>query len=306
MSMQLVFTQILIILLYIAVGLVAGKTGIINPEQRKYLTNLCSNLVLPFTILSGASQQVEREGLVSLLSAIVLMLVIFSLVTAVSLIFHKLRRTEPGIRAVSTSLLTYPNCTFLGLPLCRALFGDIAVLYNAGAVISFNVLFFTVQYSLFTGKKFDPKNLLTPSILATLALIVMLLTGLHFPAPVQTVISNIGAMITPLSLIIIGVMLSESRISTIVKEKGAYVITLLRNLAIPLAAMLLLRISPIEPGARLCVLVFIACPCATLTSIYAIRCDMKPEFSAHSVLLSTLFFAVSLPVIISVGQLFLG
>ena len=306
MSMELVFTQILVILLYIALGFVAGKTGIISPDQRKYLTHLCSNLILPFTILSGSSQEVAREELLSLVSAIVLMLVIFGTVTVLSLVFHRLKGTGQGIRTVSTGLLTYPNCTFLGLPLCRALFGDIAVLYIAGAVISFNVLFFTVQYSLFTGKKFDPKNLLTPSVLSTAALILMLLTGLHFPDPVQTVISNTGAMITPLSLIIIGVMLSESRMSAIVKEKGAYVITLLRNLAIPLAAMLLLRVFPIESDARLCVLVYIACPCATLTSIYAIKCDMEPEFSAHSVLLSTLFFAVSLPVIISVGQLFLG
>lgn len=306
MSMELVFTQILVILLYIAVGLVAGKTGIISPEQRKYLTNLCSNLILPFTILSGASQNVERESLLSLGAAVVLMLGIFCLVTAAALLYHKLKGTGAGIRAVSAGLLTYPNCTFLGLPLCKALFGDIAVLYSAGAVVAFNVLFFTVQYSLFSGKKFDPKNLLTPSVLSTLALILMLVSGIHFPDPVQTVVSNTGAMITPLSLIIIGVMLSESNLAAIFKEKGAYAITLLRNLVIPFLAILLLRIFPIEPDARLCVLVYIACPCATLTSIYAIKCDMEPEFSAHSVLLSTLFFAVSLPVIISVGQILLG
>lgn len=302
MSMALVFTQILVILLYIAVGFAAGKFGIISPEQRKFLTGLCSNLILPFTILSGASQSVEGEQLLSLGAAVVMMLGLFLLVTAATLLFHKVRATQSGIRAVSAGLLTYPNCTFLGLPLCKALFGDIAVLYSAGAVVAFNVLFFTVQYSLFTGKKFNPKNLLTPSMLSTLALILMLVAGIHFPDPVQTVISNTGAMITPLSLIIIGVMLSESNLAAIVKEKGAYVITLLRNLLIPFVAVLLLRIFPVEQEAKLCVLVYIACPCAALTSIYAIKCDMEPEFSAHSVLLSTLFFAVSLPLILTLGQ----
>lgn len=306
MSMELVFSQILVILLYIAVGLLAGKTKIINPEQRKYLSSLCSNLILPFTILSGAGQSVRREDLVSLGFAIVLMLVLFALVSAATLLFHKVKKTPTGIRAASTGLLTYPNCTFLGLPLCKALFGDIAVLYSAGAVISFNVLFFTVQYTLFTGKKFDIRNLITPSVLSTVALIVMLLTGIQFPTAVQTVISNTGAMITPLSLIIIGVMLSESNLAAILKEKRAYLITVLRNLVIPAAAMLLLYVFPIAPEARLCVLVFVACPCATLTSIYAIKCDMEPEFCAHSILLSTLFFAVTLPVVIYFGQLLLG
>ena len=55
MSMQLVLQQILVIFCYVAVGVGAGKLGIIDPDQRKYLTKLCSGLILPFTILSAAS-----------------------------------------------------------------------------------------------------------------------------------------------------------------------------------------------------------------------------------------------------------
>ena len=41
---------------------------------------------------------------------------------------------------------------------------------------------------------------------------------------------------------------------------------------------------------------------STLTGIYAIRYDKAPEFCAHTVILSTLLFAATLPIIISVGQ----
>ena len=63
MSMQLVLQQILVIFCYVAVGVGAGKLGIIDPEQRKYLTKLCSGLILPFTILSAASMELGAEGL---------------------------------------------------------------------------------------------------------------------------------------------------------------------------------------------------------------------------------------------------
>ena len=112
-------------------------------------------------------------------------------------------------------------------------------------------------------------------------------------------------MITPLSLIIIGVMLSESALSTVLRQKKSYVITALRNLVIPLAGMLVLRLLPLDSDSRLCVLVYLACPCATLTSIFARRYDKAPEFCAHTVILSTILFAATLPVIISVGQAFL-
>ncbi len=241
----------------------------------------------------------------ALLAAMAFTLALYVCVTGASLAVHRARRAPMGMRAVCTSLLTYPNCTFLGLPLCRALFGEMAVLYNASALIAFNVLFFTVQYSLFTGDGVNLKNLLTPSLLATVAVIAMLAAGLHFPDPVQTVLSGVGSMVTPLSLIIIGVMLSESRIVETLREKRSYLIALLRNLGIPLIALPALKLLPMSADARLCVLVYLACPCATLTSIYAIKCDTEPEFAAHTVLLSTLLFAATLPAIIAVGQAFL-
>ena len=66
MSMNLVLQQVLVIFCYVAVGVGAGKLGIIDPDQRKYLTKLCSGLILPFTILSAASMEVGAEGFRSL------------------------------------------------------------------------------------------------------------------------------------------------------------------------------------------------------------------------------------------------
>ena len=56
----------------------------------------------------------------------------------------------------------------------------------------------------------------------------------------------------------------------------------------------------------MCLLVYLACPCATMSSIYAIQSDMEPELAARGVLLSTLLFAATLPAIIYVGTGFLG
>ena len=109
-------------------------------------------------------------------------------------------------------------------------------------------------------------------------------------------------MITPLSLIIIGVMMSENSLLSMLKEKRAYGVTLLRNLIIPAIALFMLMPLPADGMGKLCMLVFLSCPCATLSTIYAIQNDMEPELAARSVLLSTLFFAASLPLVIFVGQ----
>ena len=306
-SMDIVFTQILVILLYVVIGYTAGKVHLINPEQRKYLTRICTDLILPFTILSAAGQSVSRQELANLALVMGLFLGLFILTTAVSSKIQSALRTPDRLRIATSSLLTYPNCTFLGLPLCQALFGNIAVLYNAMAMVAFNTLFFTWQVSSFSGKKgFQPRSLLTPPTVATVILILMLVAGWKFPAPVQTVFSSTGAMISPLSLIIIGVMMSENRLTAVLREKRSYLVTLFRNLLIPLASMLLHRLVPVDPASRVCLLVYIACPCATLSSIYSIQYDMEPEYAARTVLMSTIFFAGTLPLIILAGTRFLA
>ena len=304
LSMDVVCTQILVILLYILIGWTVGKCGLINAEQRRYLTSICTNLILPFTIVSASNMAVTRLELADLGLCIVLIFGLFIAITAIALVIQGRLGIPMPARVTTAALLTYPNSNFLGLPLCRALFGDIAILYNAVFLVAYNALFFTWQCSMFTGKRFQLKNLLNPATISTLLLILMLLFGLRFPTPVQTVVSNTGAMITPLSLIIIGVMMSESRIALILKERRAYIITLLRNILIPLLSMLLIRLLPGDSASRLCVLVYMACPCATLTTIYAIQNNMEADFAARSVLMSTLLFALTLPLVISIGMRF--
>lgn len=302
--MTQVLQQILIIFCYVIIGFAAGKFGIIGPDQRLFLTKLCSSLLLPFTILSAASMSAGAAEFRNLGLALAVLFLIFGGTMVVCLLITKFFHADKKFQAAITGLMTFPNCMFLGLPLCKALFGEIAVLYSAAAMIAFNVLFFTVQIPLFTGGKFNLKAILTVPTIATAALLVMLAAGLHWPAPLQTVINSIGSMITPMSLIIIGVMLSENDLLAIFREKQIYLVGLIRNFVIPIISALLLAIVPVDAAARLCILVLIACPCATLTTIYSIQTNTKPELCARSVLFSTLLFAVSLPAVIALAQCF--
>ena len=133
-SMNVVFTQILVILLYILIGYAAGKLRLIDADQRKYLTTICTNLILPFTILSASNQSIGLGQMAELGLSFALMLGLFIATTALAMLLQ--RRAPMPTKVTTASLVTYPNCTFLGLPLCRALFGDMAVLYNASAMIA--------------------------------------------------------------------------------------------------------------------------------------------------------------------------
>jgi predicted permease len=84
-SMQIVFGQILIILLYVLIGYFAGKGGLINPDQRKYLTRICTDLIMPFTVLSAVNQDITPQQMVHLGLILILLLIMSTIFFSVSL-----------------------------------------------------------------------------------------------------------------------------------------------------------------------------------------------------------------------------
>ena len=106
-----------------------------------------------------------------------------------------------------------------------------------------------------------------------------------------------------MALIIVGVMLADGNLLQIVTEKRAYVISLIRNLICPLIMLGVMALLPLDPNLRMAVLIYLACPVANLTSVYAIQHDMEPALCARATLLSTILFAATIPFIIWLGQL---
>lgn len=306
MSMQIVFEQILVIFGYVIVGYVAGKKNLITKEQQRYLSKLVSSLILPFTVLSASSMEASGQDIVNVAIAVALLFFCMALTSAGCMLYAKIKHVPEKKRAAYTGLCTYPNCTFIGMPLCIALMGEWGTLYGAAGIIAFNLLFFTLQISLFTRKKFHPKIFLTPLNISTFVLILMLIFHVHFPRPLQTVCSNIGGITTPLALIIVGVMLADGNLLQIVTEKRAYVISLIRNLICPLIMLAVMALLPLDSNLRMAVLIYVACPVANLTSVYAIQHDMEPALCARATLLSTILFAATIPFIIWLGQLVYG
>ena len=103
LSMGVVFTQILVILLYIAIGYVAGKCRLINPDQRKYLTTICTSLILPFTILSAAGQSLDRRQMAELGLSFVMMLGLFIATTFIAMRIQRRAPVTGGVARTAAS-----------------------------------------------------------------------------------------------------------------------------------------------------------------------------------------------------------
>ena len=119
------------------------------------------------------------------------------------------------------------------------------------AMASYNVWFFTYVVCLFRpGEKIRLKTFITPTNIATVAMLVLLATGWRLPAPVQQFCSTVGGCTTPLALMIVGVLLADSDIRALLHTGFLYRVTLLRGILFPLLFMLLLWLLPLDNVLR--------------------------------------------------------
>ncbi len=304
MSISVLLEQVLIIFLEIGIGLIGGKTGILDGRGSKLLSNLVITFTLPCTLLASTDVDSNPKTVLLMLLGAVLLLVLYMVTTLLCLWLSRILHLSRAKRAILVALAVMPNSAFVGIPLCRALLDEsIGMIYAASGIIAYNLFFFIYVVQLFqSDKKFELKNLITPVNLVTLLMIVMLLTRIRLPNVLQSFCSAVGNCTTPLALMIVGIMLAESDWKQLFQKRFLYLITALRCIVFPLAFIGLLYLLPIDSTMRMGVTILASCPAGSLGAVFAKQYEMEPELASQAVAQSTLFILVSIPALLTLAN----
>lgn len=303
MSIAVLIQQICIIFLMIAVGFAAQKAHVLTDENSKVLSDVLMKIALPFTILSSTDITGGRETVSLMLIGFLLLLAFYCVTAAISQGLAHVLHFAPAKRVVFVVLSVLPNSAFIGIPILSALLGPEGVVFAGAGIMAYNVFFFTYGMALFQkGARFSPRSLLTPANFATVAMIVMLVAGLRLPETVQVFVNGMGAVTTPLAMLIIGSMLAGSDLLSVFKNKFFYGLTLLRCFVYPLAFALLLCFLPLDRGLCIALVALCACASGTLAAVVARQTDTEPMLASQGVAHTTLFLIVSMPVVMALAQ----
>ena len=303
--------QITVIFLEVLLGYVGARSGIIKDRDSKFLSDFIMKLLLPCTMLAGAAVDGEPELLTQAGVLFVLLLALFVVTTGLCRLSSWLHHDTPGKYAVLVGTAAMPNCGFIGLPLCSALLGTARGTVFAGmAMASYNVWFFTYVVCLFRpGEKIRLKTFITPTNIATVAMLVLLATGWlgvivpkgflatgwRLPAPVQQFCSAVGGCTTPLALMIVGVLLADSDIRALLHTGFLYRVTLLRGILFPLLFMLLLWLLPLDNVLRTGLSIIACCPAGSLAAVLAKQTGTEATLASQAVAHSTVCMLVTVP-----------
>lgn len=285
--------QILFMFLFILLGFILFKTKKISQQGSKDMGSILLYVVIPCAIINSFLVERTQENLTALLETALISALAMAAACLVSwLIYGK----KDGIACFSSA---FSNAAFMGIPLIQAVIGPHAVFYISMMIVLVNALQWTFGVYVMTGDKsvMNPGKLKSnPVILAVIAGLIILLCGIPVGEFPRRVLSTLTALNTPLAMIVTGVYLAQTDIIGMLKNKKAYMVSLIRLVVIPLLTILVMKFLPVgTPEMKMAVLIAAACPVGSNVSIFAQQFNKDYKASVEQVCLSTLLCIITLP-----------
>ena len=238
------------LLLYIGTGYLLRRSNKLPKDASKILSTLCTMLFLPAYSINNLSQYftINRIGdnlaLLGCGTAFTF-IAIFS-GQLLSRIFSKNQFERKSLNYA----FAFPNYGYFGYPVIEGVFGPEMLANVMVFTLPFSIACHTYGYLLFSPEsKFSWKRLLTtPTIIATFIGIALGLSGIHVPNFFTGILSGIGSCMSPVSMILGGVVLGSFPLKKLLTGGRAYFLTAIRMVGIPalfIGALLFFRVKGI-------------------------------------------------------------
>ena len=290
----------LILLVIVIVGYVAGKLEYMGGEVDRRLSNIIIDITCPALILSSTMGGTlpDRSLILPLLG---ISLLTYALLTVIAWTMPRLLTTREEEWGLVGFALMFGNVGFIGYPIVGAIFGHQAVFYAAILNVVNTLTIFTIGVMLIKGERqqplFQPKVLVSsPMIAAYLAIIIVAFGIDNIPDVVSQPITLIGNITVPGALLIIGSSMSRLSLRTMLGSRIVYITTVFRLLIIPLLLYALFSLLGFETLVINNTLI-IAMPVATYGTILCLRYNRDTTLITEIIFISTFFSVISIPLL---------
>lgn len=295
--MEIAYNVLVKIVLLVSFGFFLKKVNCIDKNIQTGLNRLLLNVILPVTIFSSSQMEVSREVLYNMRALVFLSVgyYIFAWILA-HVCFGGLKMTKEK-KQMAILMVMFANVGFIGFPIANELFGVEGTLYTVIYNLMYQLVFFTYGVLTFQSKKtFSLKIFLqTPATAASF--LCLLFFGMHIqiPAEIGEAIGMVGNMTTPISLILIGCMLADLKLSDLLDDMKMYVVIILRMAVCPAVVYMAAKALRLTKGAVGTSVILMGMPVASLIAIYAEEYHTEEKYVAKTVVVSMLAMLISLP-----------
>lgn len=239
--------SIIVMFLMIMAGYLLAKKNILQIKDADVLSKLVLYVACPASIIASFQIKLTNENMIGFLISLVCGALFHGLFIFLAWLIGK----KMQLSAIEKASMIYPNAGNLILPLVTMVLGKDMVIYCSGAMIANTVLVWTHGRQLITGSQNGSwkKILGNINIIAIGAGTVLFLCNLQLPSILNTAVNSMSAILAPLSMFVVGIILSTADLKEVFLNKRAYMVCLFRLILFPLAAMVLFILTGLTKAA---------------------------------------------------------
>lgn len=305
MEAYIILESVLSLFFMILVGVYGSRKKIITPAINKGLIDILMQITLPCMILSSFIYTYDDTIKTNVLKTFYYSIAVYLITIIIShLILLPIKKDKKTILHFSN---VFVNTGYIGFPVLYSIYGTEGVIY--GSIFNMYFVIFLWTYGLLLFKGHLQKNSLleelrkiifNPSIIAVGAGILIMIFDLEIPVPLLSSIKSIGSISGPLSMIIIGVILSNTNLKRYIHDWTLYYGLAAKLIIIPAIIYLLSLFSGETSKAINTVIIMSSMPASAMTAIFAESFDREKEYAAVVVSLSTLVSLITITILMKI------
>ena len=310
--------SVLSIVLIIALGFYLRNKGWFADSFAGNISKLIMNIALPASIFVSVLTYLTRYKLMALSDGLIYgaLSIVFGYLIAWLMV--KVLKVRRGRRGVFINTIVNANTIFIGLPLNIALFGEASMPYflvyyvlntvSTWAFGAFLIANDSTEPQPAHRQKFNWKKLLPAPLLGFLVALVFLLADIPVPSFIHSTLDYVGSIVTPLSLLYIGITLADAGLKSIRFDKDTIAALLGKFVLAPLIMVALIAaghsILPLPSLEAKTLIVQSSVSALAVLPILANEAKGDVRFATNVVTTSTILFMIVVPLVDTLLQMF--
>nr|MBO4517422.1 AEC family transporter [Clostridia bacterium] len=322
--MKIEFTDVLITVIFLLAlaipGYLFAKLKMLPEKTAEAVSTIvlyCCQSVLVITSFQKKAYE-PKIGLNMLWVALITLAVHLIMFALLKLIFIK-KSSDDKVRVLKFASV-FSNCGFMGFPFLQSLFSDNQellaeiMIYGAVIIAVFNILTWTYGAYVMTGdkKQISLKKIALNPVIISLIIGFVLFIALQSPlvdiAPNNSFFDGVlekfmqsmnylADMVTPCSMIVIGIRLANVNLKQLFLDKRAYISAVLKLFVMPVVAILSVAFLPVATTVKYAIFFLLSMPSATNTAMFSVKFGRDGDLASVCVLLSTVLSIITIPLL---------
>lgn len=309
--------SVISIVLFMAVGYFCRAKGWFSDKFSKGLSQLIMKIALPCGIFMSMLKRFHLNQLKSLSKGLVYTILAILIGYVISWIAVKVLQVPKGKRGLMMTGINGANTVFIGMPLNIALFGQVSIPYLLVYYIINTIIIWTLGVWVIAGDdptadgkkgvQIDWKHFLPAPIWGFIIAIPFLIwmpnAATTLPTFITNTLTGLGNLVTPLSLMYIGIMLKDFGISNIRFDKylnisliGRFIVSPLIMFGLVYFGMHVMGIGMVSMF-RKTLIIQSATPSLAVLPILADQYHGDVQFATNMVVATSTLFVIVVPVI---------